>query len=135
MKFALGDASAGTGLNIDEMLKQADPAAQTKFFTGSKDVHRVGTQSINGDEDHALPWLRHAGGRRRRASTGKARQSFREFYKKAGAKNVTFDLWVGSDNLPRKLVTKANATKGTLGATMIYSGYNKSVQRQRAAGG
>lgn len=125
VKFALSDAERGTGLNVDEMLKQADPAAQTKFFTSSKDVKRVGTQSINGDKTthyrgSATPEDAAAG------MTGKARQSFQEFYKKAGAKSVTFDLWVGSDNLPRKLVTKATATKGTIGATMIYSGYNKS---------
>lgn len=125
VKFALSDAQRGTGVDIDQVLKQADPAAQTKFFTSSKDVKRVGTQNINGEKTthyrgSATPEDAAAG------LDAKARQSFRDFYQRAGAKNVTFDLWVGSDNLPRKLVTKANATKGTVGATMVYSGYNKS---------
>jgi hypothetical protein len=39
---------------------------------------------------------------------------------------VTFDLWVGKDSLPRKLVTKVTADKVTGSSTMIFSDYNKS---------
>ncbi len=126
VRFNLANAEKGTGIDIDEMLKQADPAAQTKFFTSSKDIRRVGTQEVNGEKTthysgSATPEDAVSG------LDDKSRKSFREFYLKSGAKNVTFDLWVGSDNLPRKLTTTANATKGTLSATMIYSGYNKTV--------
>ena len=38
----------------------------------------------------------------------------------------TFDLWVGDDSLPRKLVTRVTADKGAGSSTMIFSDYNKS---------
>jgi hypothetical protein len=48
VKFSVSQASKQSGVNLDGVIKRADPAAQTKIFTGSKDAKRVGTESIDG---------------------------------------------------------------------------------------
>jgi hypothetical protein len=124
VKFSVSQASQQTGVNLDSIIKRANPAEQTKIFTGSKDARRVGTESIDGVK------TTHYAGTLTPEQAGKldpkAQQAFKQFYQRSGANKVTFDLWVGKDSLPRKLVTKATADKGTAASTMIFSDYNKS---------
>jgi hypothetical protein len=125
IRFSVSQAERQSGANVDGLIRQANPAEQTKIFTGSKDVHRVGKESINGVKTtHYQGTLTP-----QEAATAldpKARKSFQEFYQRAGAKNVRFNIWVGGDNLPRKLVTNFAASQGTMSWTMIFSNYNKS---------
>lgn len=124
VKFSVSQAGKQAGVNLDGVIKRADPAQQTKIFTGSKDVKQVGTESIDGVK------TTHYQGTVTPQEAGqldpKAQEAFKRFYETAGAHKVTFDLWVGQDNLPRKLVTKVMADKGTGSSTMIFSDYNKS---------
>jgi hypothetical protein len=124
VKFSVSQASQQAGVNLDGVIKRANPAEQTKIFTGSKDARRVGTESIDGVK------TTHYAGTLTPEQAGKldpkAQQAFKQFYQKSGTNKVTFDLWVGKDSLPRKLVTKVAADKGTASSTMIFSDYNKS---------
>jgi hypothetical protein len=124
VRFSVSQASKQAGVNLDSIIKRANPAEQTKIFTGSKDVRRVGGESINGVK------TTHYAGTLTPEQAGKldpkAQQAFKEFYQRSGANKVTFDLWVGKDSLPRKLVTKVGAEKGTASSTMIFSDFNKS---------
>jgi hypothetical protein len=124
VKFSVSQASKQSGVNLDGVIKRADPAAQTKIFTGSKDAKRVGTESIDGVK------TTHYRGTVTPEQAGtldaKAKEAFKRFYESSGAHKVTFDLWVGKDSLPRKLVTKVTADKVTGSSTMIFSDYNKS---------
>jgi hypothetical protein len=125
VKFSISQAQEKTGTNIDELIRRANPADQTKIFTASKDVHRVGTDSVDGTKTtHYQGTL----DMKDAASSldPKAQKAFKEFYQRSDANKVVFDLWVGKDNLPRKLVTKVAAKQGTLSSTMIFSDYNKS---------
>lgn len=125
VKFSLAKAGQQAGTNVDQMLKQANPAEQTKIFTGSKNAQMVGTQSINGEKTTHYRGTITAKDAEAKLDP-KTRKSFQDFYQKAGAMPVNFDLWVGKDNLPRKLVTKMAAKEGAVTATMIFSDYNKS---------
>jgi hypothetical protein len=124
VKFSVSQASRQSGVNLDGLIKRADPAQQTKIFTGSKDAKKVGTESIDGVK------TTHYQGTVTPKEAGqldpKAQEAFKRFYETSGAHKVTFDLWVGKDNLPRKLVTRVTADKGTGASTMIFSDYNKS---------
>jgi hypothetical protein len=124
VKFSVSQAGKQAGVNLDGVIKRADPAQQTKIFTGSKDAKKVGTESINGVK------TTHYQGTVTPEQAGqldpKAQEAFKRFYSSSGAHKVTFDLWVGKDNLPRKLVTRVSADKGTGSSTMIFSDYNKS---------
>lgn len=124
VKFSVSQATKQAGVNLDTIVKRANPADQTKIFTGSKDVRRVGSENIDGVT------TTHYAGTVTPDQAGqvdpKAHQAFQHFYQGSGAKKVTFDLWVDKDNLPRKLVTRATSDKGTASSTMIFSDYNKS---------
>lgn len=124
VRFSLSQASQQSGVNLDSVIKRANPAEQTKIFTGSKDAKRVGTESIDGVK------TTHYEGTVTPEQVGaldpKAKQAFQEFYQKSGANKVTFDLWVGKDSLPRKLVTRVTSDKASGSSTMIFSDYNKS---------
>jgi hypothetical protein len=124
VRFSVSQASQQAGVNLDSVIKRANPAEQTKIFTGSKDAHKVGTESIDGVK------TTHYEGTLTPEQAGtldpQAQQAFKQFYQRSGANKVTFDLWVGNDSLPRKLVTSVAAEKGTASSTMIFSDYNKS---------
>ena len=124
VKFSVSQASKQTGVNLDGVIKRANPAEQTRIFTGSKDVKKVGSESIDGVK------TTHYKGTVTPEQAGtldpKAKEAFKRFYESSGANKVTFDLWVGKDDLPRKLVTRVRAEKGTGASTMIFSDYNKS---------
>lgn len=125
VKFSISKAAQQAGVNLNDILKQADPAQQTKIFTSSKDVRKAGTQTIDGVKTtHYTGTI--TAKEAQAQLTGKAKQSFNDLYQKGGAEKVVFDLWVGADNLPRKLTAKGDASDGSATATMVYSDYNKS---------
>jgi hypothetical protein len=125
VRFSVSQAQQTTGMDIDALIKRANPADQTKIFTASKDVHQAGTESIDGVKTTHYEGtidMREAA----KSLDAKAQKTFDEFYQRADAKNLVFDLWLDKNNLPRKLVTKVVAKPGTLSTTMIFSDYNKS---------
>lgn len=125
VKFSISQASKQSGVDLDGVIKKANPAEQTKIFTGSKDARRVGTESVDG-----VRTTHYHGTLTPQQATSldpQARKAFQEFYQRSGARTVTFDLWVGKDNLPRKLVTRFAAQHGTATSTMVFSDYNKTV--------
>ncbi|WP_433176458.1 LppX_LprAFG lipoprotein [Actinoallomurus sp. CA-150999] len=126
VKFSVSKAAQQAGVDLNEILKQADPAQQTKIFTSSKDVRKAGTQTIDGVKTTHYTGTITAKDAAAQLG-GKAKQSFQDLYQKSGGKSVAFDLWVGADNLPRKLTAKSSASDGAATATMVYSDYNKSV--------
>lgn len=125
VRFSVSQAAQKAGVNLNDLLKRADPAEQTKIFTGSKDVHRVGSAKIDG-----VKTTHYQGSLTAKEAAEqldpKARRSFRDLYQQADAKKIVFDLWVGADNLPRKLTSKVTTAEGSASTTMVYSGYNKS---------
>jgi hypothetical protein len=114
----------GAGFNVDELVKQANPADQMKIFTESKDVRRVGEETIDGVET-----THYKGSISPREAAArldpKSRGHLDELYGRAGDRKVDFDLWVGRDSLPRKLVSSFATPDGRVNATMIFSAYNR----------
>ncbi len=125
VKFSVSKATQQAGVNVNQLLQQADPAQQTEIFTGSKDAHRVGTQSVNG-----VKTTHYEGSLTPQEAAAKldpqAQKAFKNLYQRGDAKKIVWDLWVGADNLPRKLVVKITTAQGSATATMIYSDYDKS---------
>lgn len=125
VRFSVSQAERQSGTSVDGLIRQANPAEQTKVFTGSKDVRRMGNESINGVQTtHYQGTLTPQ--EAANALDTNVRQSFQKLYQRSGAKNIRFDIWVGGDNLPRKLVTNFAASQGTMSWAMIFSNYNKS---------
>jgi hypothetical protein len=115
---------AGAGINVDELVKQANPADQMKIFTDSKDVRRVGEETIDGVET-----THYKGTVSPREAVArldpKSRESLDGLYGRAGDRRVGFDLWVDRGSLPRKLVSSFATPDGRATSTMIFSAYNQ----------
>jgi hypothetical protein len=58
---------------------------------------------------------------------GENRKAIEDAYRQLGANEIGFDLWVGDDDLPRKVVAKVQAGAGTVDTTAIYRDYGKPV--------
>jgi ABC-type branched-subunit amino acid transport system substrate-binding protein len=130
VKIDVNQVSQRTGFDVQGLVDQVqkvDPAEQTKMFTGSKDVRRVGTDSIDGVRtthyagtvtiDDALKRL-----------DAQAREKVSRWLPKDRANGkINFDLWTDGDNLPRKIVSKAHGSQGETGSvTVLYSDYGDS---------
>ncbi|MBC6461382.1 LppX_LprAFG lipoprotein [Actinomadura sp. HBU206391] len=132
MKIDVKAMGRQTGVDAGQLLDQVqkvDPAEQTKMFTASKDVRTVGQETIDGVKtthyagtvtvDEALKQFDAA-----------ARAKLQRVYPESGAdQKISFDLWTDGDQLPRKLVSRWDGTKGENGSvTILYRDYGKAVK-------
>ncbi|MEW9554382.1 LppX_LprAFG lipoprotein [Nonomuraea sp. NPDC050783] len=120
----------GDRTQVDQYLaqiQQFDLASVTKLVTASKDVKSAGNETVNGDDtthyagtfpvDAAVQLLP-------ADEQASARTNLSEL------KNVKFDIWVASDELPRKLTLKGQEQGATLDATLFFKDFNKPVTIQ-----
>jgi len=127
IKVSLADIGQKAGFNVGDIVKQAEqanPADLAKIMTFSKDVKKVGTESVDGVQTthfQGTVGLKDA-----------AAQLSPELQKRAAtlgnnADVINFDLWTDAQNLPRKVVTTAKATEGPFTVTALFRDYGKSV--------
>ncbi|MGW0807490.1 LppX_LprAFG lipoprotein [Nonomuraea sp. NPDC002799] len=121
-------SEAGNSSEVNQYLgqiQQFDLGNVTKLVTASKDVKSVGNETVNGDDtthysgsfpvDAAVQQL--PADEQEQARTGLAE-----------LKDVKFDIWVGSDGLPRKLALNGAKEGATLDATLFFKGFNEQVK-------
>jgi len=127
IKVSLAEVGQKTGFNVGDILSQAEqanPADLSKIMSFSKDVKKVGTESVDG-----VATTHYAG------TVGlkdAAAQLSPELKKRADALGnqadiINFDLWIDGQNLPRKVVSTAKATEGDYKVTALFSDYGKGV--------
>ncbi|MFI6521970.1 LppX_LprAFG lipoprotein [Spirillospora sp. NPDC050679] len=129
-KISLSAVSqASGGLNLRQMLdqsKQQSPAEQTRMLTASKDVREVGTENIGG-----VQTKHYTGTVSPQEALAKLdpqnRAAMEKTYAQLGNAPIAFDLWVGDDSLPRKMVNKVQTQMGAVNTTMVFSDYGKPV--------
>ncbi|MCA2224541.1 DUF1396 domain-containing protein [Nonomuraea aurantiaca] len=110
-----------------DQIQQFDLAAVTKMVTASQDVKAAGTESVGGVDtthysgtfpvDAAVQQL--PADKQEAARSGLAE-----------LKDIKFDIWVGSDGLPRKLALNGAKEGATLDATLLFKGFNEAVNIQ-----
>ncbi|MFF5258937.1 hypothetical protein ACFY4C_08310 [Actinomadura viridis] len=129
-RISLNDVGGQAGgLDLGKMLdqaKQQSPAEQTRMFTASKDVREVGTETVGGVK------TRHFTGtvtpQEALAKLDPENRKVMEgLFQQIGGKAYNFDLWVGDDDLPRKVITTMDTSMGQVTSTAIYSDYGKPV--------
>ncbi|MFB4313631.1 hypothetical protein [Actinomadura sp. 21ATH] len=131
LKVNVDQAGRQFGFDAGALVQQVqkiNPAEQTRMFTGSKDVRRVGTEKVDGvDTTHytGTVTVQDALGR----LDAQAREKVRAWFPQGAAnEKITFDLWTGADQLPRKLVSKGTPAKGESGTvTVLYRDYGKPI--------
>ncbi|WP_338782526.1 DUF1396 domain-containing protein [Streptomyces sp. DG1A-41] len=134
MKFDLSGSDAGKELDQLGSANQAEqnPAAESTFLTGAKDVKKVGSEKVEGvDTTHytgtvTLKDLR-ASLKDGKADTREQREKSIKQYEKLGVDKLTMDMWVDGDDHTKQFRMKGEADKGPLDMTITFLDYNKPV--------
>lgn len=125
IKFPLNEVGpAGEVQKYLDQVRQFDLASVTKMVTASKDVKSVGTESVNGED------TTHFSGTfpvELAVATLPSDQQDKAKANMADLKDVKFDIWVGADNLPRKLTLNGAKEGATLNAVLFFKGFNQPV--------
>ncbi|MEU3980209.1 DUF1396 domain-containing protein [Streptomyces sp. NPDC026672] len=109
-----------------------NPATESTFLTGSKDVKKVGTETVEGVKTTHykgtvdLADLRTAlkGGDQ---DTRERRQKSLEQYEKMGVETLTMDMWIDGGNHTKRFRMNSATEKGPLDMTITFLDYNKPV--------
>jgi hypothetical protein len=130
MRMSLDKLSAESGIDLKPLVnqsEQADPSAKIKMFTASKDVRKVGQETVAGTTtthyqgtysvQDALAKL-----------PASQRAKIQQMMGQMGIDTMNFDLWVDGQNLPRKISLRTPAgSQVTTDTTVTYSGFNAPV--------
>ncbi|MFH9062205.1 DUF1396 domain-containing protein [Streptomyces coeruleorubidus] len=134
MKFDLSGSDAGKEMDQLGSANQAEqnPAAESTFLTGAKDVKKVGSEKVEGVETthytgtFTLAELR-ASLKGKDASIRENREKSIKQYEKMGVEKFTMDTWIDGDDHTKQFRMKGAADKGPLDMTITFLDYNKPV--------
>ncbi|MEU8953915.1 DUF1396 domain-containing protein [Streptomyces sp. NPDC048518] len=126
-------AGKGAGSSVSA---QADnnPADQSSLMTGSKDLKKVGSETVEGVEttrytgtvslDRLRKLTEDKGGD---AATKKRREKSIKQYEDMGLKKLTMDMWVDGEDHTKQFRARGKGDKGALNMTITFLDYNKPV--------
>ncbi|WP_248966070.1 DUF1396 domain-containing protein [Sphaerisporangium perillae] len=128
IKIDLAKAGQDAGVDVDQFLAQAqqmDLQSSAKMLTTSKDVTKVGTESVGGVD------TTHYKGTFTVAEAVKLLSP--EMQQKVqgqltNVKDMKFDTWIDAQNLPRKLEMNGGAGDGTFKLTSLFSSFNEAAE-------
>jgi hypothetical protein len=135
IKFDLAAMGADKELNELGSASQADknPAAESTFLTGAKDVQKVGTETVDGVETThykgtvTLDALEKSLADEDKATRDQRRKSL-EQYEKMGVDKLTMDMWIDGDDQAKQFRMRGDADKGPLDMTVTFLGFNEPVK-------
>ncbi|MGV9301738.1 LppX_LprAFG lipoprotein [Nonomuraea sp. NPDC003727] len=123
IKVPVSEGGAEAKQFLDQV-QQFDLANVTKLVTASQNVKQVGTESVGGVDathysgtfpvDAAVQQLP-------ADEQEQARQQLAEL------QNVAFDIWVGTDGLPRKVAMSGDEKGAKFNANLFFKGFNEPV--------
>ncbi|WP_443041646.1 DUF1396 domain-containing protein [Streptomyces sp. B21-083] len=113
---------------------QADknPAQESTFLTGSKDVKEVGEETVDGVKTThyqgtvTLDQFR-ASLKSQSKVTREQREKSLEQYEKLGIDKFTMDMWIGEGDVTKQFRMRGAADKGPLDMTITFDDFNKPV--------
>ncbi|KAF2778209.1 MULTISPECIES: DUF1396 domain-containing protein [unclassified Streptomyces] len=135
IKFDLSGTGVDEQMNQMGSASQADknPATESTFLTGAKDVEKVGTETVEGVKTThykgtvSLADLEKSIGDEDEATREKREKSL-EQYEKLGVDKLTMDMWVDGDDQTKQFRMRADADKGPLDMTFTFLGVNEPVK-------
>ncbi|MFI1106957.1 DUF1396 domain-containing protein [Streptomyces physcomitrii] len=135
MKFGgkgLGGAKGPRGGGLSSQA-QKNPAAESTFLTGSKDVKLVGTETVEGVRtrhyrgtvslDELRASLTGSDGKRR-----EQREKSLEQYEELGIGTLDMDLWIDGDDRTKQFRMRGKAEEGPMDMTLTFLDFNKPVE-------
>ncbi|MFJ5729848.1 LolA-like protein [Streptomyces paradoxus] len=134
LKFDLSGSDAAKDLDKMGSTSQAEqnPAAESTFLTGAKDVKKVGSEKVDGVETThytgtaTLADLR-ASLKDSKGETREQREKSIKQYEKLGVDKLTIDMWVDGEDHTKQFRMKGQADKGPMDMTITFLDYNKPV--------
>ncbi|KAA0935601.1 LolA-like protein [Streptomyces apricus] len=135
MKFdmsGLDDDALGGGGAPGAGTADKNPAQESTFLTGSKNVKKVGTEKVEGVETThykgtvTLDQFRDSLKGEDKATREKREKSL-EQYEKMGVDKLTMDMWVDGEDHTKQFRMQGAADKGKLDMTITFLDYNKPV--------
>ncbi|MEU3931647.1 DUF1396 domain-containing protein [Streptomyces sp. NPDC029044] len=134
LKFDLSGSDAAKDLDKMGSTSQAEqnPAAESTFLTGAKDVKEVGSEKVDGVETThytgtvTLADLR-ASLKDSKGETREQREKSIKQYEKLGVDKLTMDMWVDGEDHTKQFRMKGQADKGPMDMTITFLDYNKPV--------
>ncbi|MCH0563277.1 DUF1396 domain-containing protein [Streptomyces sp. MUM 2J] len=135
IKFDLSATGADGELNSEQLgggQAGKNPAAESTFLTGSKDVKKVGSETVEGvrtthyNGTVTLDALEKSFDKADKATREKRQKSI-EQYEKMGVDRLTMDLWVDGDDHTKRFRMRGDADKGPLDMTITFFDVNKPV--------
>ncbi|MFG2678350.1 DUF1396 domain-containing protein [Streptomyces sp. NPDC048392] len=135
IKFDLSAMGADEELNQLGGASQADknPATESTFLTGAKDVEKVGTETVDGVKTThykgtvTLADLEKSIGDEDKATRDKRQKSIDQ-YEKMGLDKLTMDMWVDGGDQTKQFRMRGDADKGPLDMTITFLGVNEPVK-------
>ncbi|MFJ5839991.1 LppX_LprAFG lipoprotein [Streptomyces shenzhenensis] len=136
IKFDMSALGEEGGLNTDQFgagEAGKNPAADSTFLTGSKDVKEVGTETVDGVEtthyrgtvslDDLRTTLKDED-----KEVRERREASIEQYEEMGIDAMTMDMWIDGENHTKQFRMRGDAKKGPLDMTITFLDYNKPVK-------
>ncbi|MFF4798068.1 DUF1396 domain-containing protein [Streptomyces sp. NPDC001351] len=129
-------ALGGKGLNPDQLgAGQADqnPAANSTFLTGSKNVKKVGTETVGGvktthyEGKVTVDDLK-ASFKDKDKTVREQREKSLEQFEKMGVDSFTMDAWIDGDDHTKQFRMRGQADKGPLDMTITFLDINQPVK-------
>ncbi|MFE7167230.1 DUF1396 domain-containing protein [Streptomyces sp. NPDC057616] len=135
IKFDMSALGADKEMNADQLgAGQADknPASESTFLTGSKDVKKVGTETVGGVKTtHYKGTVTVADLKASLKDESKTVREQREKslqqYEKMGIDSMTMDMWIDGDDHTKQFRMRGEADKGPMDMTILFLDYNKPV--------
>ncbi len=109
-----------------------NPAAETAFLTGAKDVKKLGTETVDGVRTtHYVGKVTladvKAAARSEDKATGERRERSVEQYEKMGVDAITMDMWVDGEKHAKRFRMRGQGDKGPLDMTVTLLDLNQPV--------
>jgi hypothetical protein len=131
MKLDMSSLGAEEGIGSSALGGQAkkNPADQSTFLTGSKDVKKVGTETVDGVETThykgtvTMMELRES---LQDEDDATLERRFDQFMG-LGVDKLTMDMWIDEDDHTRQFRMRGDADKGPLDMTITFLDINKPV--------
>ncbi|GAA2644471.1 LolA-like protein [Nonomuraea recticatena] len=124
IKVPLNEAAGGDASKYLDQVQQFDLANVTKLVTASQNVKQVGTEAVGGVDTTHYSGTFPVDAAVQQLPADKQEQAKQHM---SELKNVTFDIWVGADGLPRKLAMTGAEKGATFNANLFFKGFNEPV--------
>jgi hypothetical protein len=129
LEVKLSNLAGGLGKSLQSLLQSAqngNPAAETQMFAGSRNVHKVGTEVVNGVQTtHYAGTVTVSQALRRLSPT--VRKGFAPLLRLISG-GIRFDIWLDDQHVARKVVEVESVRGQTVTVTLNVTAVNQPVQ-------